>query len=413
MSNNIKNNNKVRFMKQLLLISFMILTVNILAAQDARDYLLKARALMERGHTEESVDLLSKAVSTINDSRLYVLRGDVHSDMGKYSEAISDYKSANEISQGSGEYGLARIYALKGDANTSLSHLEKNIGSSFKKLEKEIMLDPAFAAIENTPEWRLFWKKERYNIFERRLPELEYYISTGNKVEAKNISDELERDYPGDNSSRYSRALVDFLLQKYSDAIAILTSITSEDPKNEDYLRLMARIKMASGNAAGASDAYTSLINLGVADANLYVQRAKSYRKTGELDKALKDLSKYLELYPENKEALGLTGRIESESGDNLKALDYFNRNLKLHPNDAECYIDRANTYFNSRSWNYAISDYSMSLDLQPANADVWMNKGIALLNSGKTEDACHDFREALSLGNKKAAAYISRNCIK
>ena len=54
-----------------------------------------------------------------------------------------------------------------------------------------------------------------------------------------------------------------------------------------------------------------------------------------------------------------------------------------------------------------------MSLDLQPANADVWMNKGIALLNSGKTEDACHDFREALSLGNKKAAAYISRNCIK
>ena len=232
-------------------------------------------------------------------------------------------------------------------------------------------------------------------------------------MEAKNISDELERDYPGDNSSRYSRALVDFLLQKYSDAIAILTSITSEDPKNEDYLRLMARIKMASGNAAGASDAYTSLINLGVADANLYVQRAKSYRKTGELDKALKDLSKYLELYPENKEALGLTGRIESESGDNLKALDYFNRNLKLHPNDAECYIDRANTYFNSRSWNYAISDYSMSLDLQPANADVWMNKGIALLNSGKTEDACHDFREALSLGNKKAAAYISRNCIK
>ena len=117
MSNNIKNNNKVRFMKQLLLISFMILTVNILAAQDARDYLLKAKALMERGHTEESADLLSKAVSTINDSRLYVLRGDVHSDMGKYSEAISDYKSANEISQGSGEYGLARIYALKGDAN--------------------------------------------------------------------------------------------------------------------------------------------------------------------------------------------------------------------------------------------------------------------------------------------------------
>ena len=141
--------------------------------------------------------------------------------------------------------------------------------------------------------------------------------------------------------------------------------------------------------------------------------RADCYRKTGETDKALRDVRKYLEIYPENRSAISMAGKLESNSGDNLKALEYYSKNLKLHPNDPECYVDRANSYFISKTWDLAISDYSMSLDLKPTNSDVWLNKGIALLNSGKVEDACHDFRISFRQGNKRVADYISRNCIK
>ena len=119
--------------------------------------------------------------------------------------------------------------------------------------------------------------------------------------------------------------------------------------------RLLARSQTASGNPAGASDTYSQLFNSGVADAELLLLRAECYRKTGESDKALKDVEKYLDLYPENKTALSLAGKVQASSGDNIKALDYFSRNLKLHPNDPECYIDRANSYFVSRSWDWAI----------------------------------------------------------
>ena len=148
--------------------------------------------------------------------------------------------------------------------------------------------------------------------------------------------------------------------------------------------RLLARAQTLTGNPAGASDTYTQLLSSGVADAEILILRAECYRKTGENDKALKDIEKYLDLYPENKDALSLAGKIEAVSGDNLKALDYFSRNLKLHPNDPECYVDRANSYFVSRSWDWAIKDYSMSLDLSPANSDAWLNKGIALLNTAR-----------------------------
>ena len=96
---------------------------------------------------------------------------------GNYSEAINDYNEANRLIPFSGEYGLARIYALKGDAKTSLYHLEQNLSSSFRKSEKDIMLDPAFGSIENTPEWRQFWKKEWYTEIEKGISEIEYYLA--------------------------------------------------------------------------------------------------------------------------------------------------------------------------------------------------------------------------------------------
>ena len=43
----------------------------------------------------------------------------------------------------------------------------------------------AFRIIENRPEWRQFWKKEWYAALEKRISEIEYYISAGKIDEAK------------------------------------------------------------------------------------------------------------------------------------------------------------------------------------------------------------------------------------
>ena len=396
----------------LILFNALIFAVTVFSQQPV-DYLLRARALTDGGKAKDAIVLITEALSHLQDSRYYLMRAEAYLTLGDYSAAITDYQSANKISDGSGEYGLSRIYALKGDPKTSLYHLDLSMGTSYKRGEKEIMLDPAFSLIDNTPDWRQFWKKERYNVIEKKLPEIEYYISTGNREEANSLLSDLVNQYPDDNSTQYARALVDFSQKKFQESIVVLTKLLSNNTKNEAWLKLLAKSQAASGNMSGASVTYSQLIDLGIPDATLYLERAECFRKTGEYDKALKDLSFFIGLYPDNKSALSLTGKIESESGDNLKALDSFSKNLKLHPNDPQCYIDRANSYFVSRTWDYAIRDYSMALDIQPTDAEVWLNKGIALLNLGKTEDACHDFRKALSLGNKKATSYISRNCIK
>jgi tetratricopeptide (TPR) repeat protein len=390
-----------------------LLSVSILSGQQTVDYILKARALKESGNPDQAVELLNRALNETRSNLIYTERAEANILKGDYSGAIADFNEANKITSGSGEYGLSRIYALKGDVATALYHLELNLRSPDKRSEKEILLDPAFGLIDNRPEWRQFWKKEWYTLTEKSISEIEYYLSAGKIDQAKEVLSDLKKRNESDPGIIYGELLVSVASGNYSEALKIIPGLIITDQGNEKYLRILAKAQTGMSDPAGASSTYTQLLDAGTADAGLLLLRADCYQKTGETEKALSDITRYLGIYPQNRSALSLAGKIEAKSGDNLKALEYYSQNLKLHPNDPECYVDRANAYLISRSWDMAISDYSMSLDLKPGNSDAWLNKGIALLNSGRVDDACHDFRRSFSLGNKRVVDYISRNCIK
>jgi tetratricopeptide (TPR) repeat protein len=400
-------------MKKILLFILVFLNVLIANGQKPVDYLMKSKALMEVGKFSDAILLLSKDSENLREYPVLLMRAEAFMSDGNYSRAMNDFNTSNTIESLSGEYGLAQIYGLKGDASTAIYHLELSMKSSFKKSEKDIMLDPSFSFIEGRAEWRQFWKKEWYGTLERGIAEIEYDISAGNITEAKQIFSGLSGEYPDNNSIIYASALISFAEAKYGESVKSLTGLLAEEPGNEKFLRLLANTQEASGNQVGASSVYSKLLDLNIPDPELLILRAECYRKSGETGRAMEDINRYLDLYPGSKKALSFAGKTESADGDNIKALAFFSENLKLHPNDAECYIDRANAYFISKSWDWAVKDYSMSLDLQPGNSEAWLNKGIALLGTGKTDDACFDFRQSFNLGNKKATEYISRYCLK
>lgn len=400
-------------MKKTIILLAAFLFSGILLGQTPAEYIIRARALTKSGKAEEAVRLLSEAVRVHNESRLYCEKAEAEISAGDLSAAIADLNTANSIEQYSGEYGLAGVYARKGDAATSMYHLEISMKSQFRKSEKEIMLDPAFRKIENSPDWRKFWQKSWYPEIETRISEIEYYTSAGKIKDAQEILSEIRTQYQGNARLDYASALVSFSSGKYPEAIKSLLALLDSQPENEKYLLLLAIAQSGSSNYAGASETYSKLLNNGIPDAGLFLKRAECYIKTGEAERALADIEKYLTVFPDDKDALSLAGRIESATGDNLGALRYYTENVKKNPNDPRCYIERANAYMSSKSWEWAANDFSMSLDLDPANPEAWLNKGISLLNSGNKSGACHDFRQALKLGNKKATDYISKYCIR
>jgi tetratricopeptide (TPR) repeat protein len=400
-------------MKRILFFTLLLLASAGLQGQTKSDFLMKGKALVERGKPEEAISLLSAALESYPEKDVYLKRAEAFVARGDYSQAINDYNSANSVSPGSGEYGLARIYSMKGDAATAVYHLELCLASEYRRSEKEIMLDPVFSLVENRPEWRQLWKKEIYSNLEKGIAEIEYNLSTGNISDAKAVFTGLSGSYPGNDALACAGALINFNEKKYAEALKTLGGLSANAPGNDKFIKLLALAQEASGNPAEASSTYTQIIAAGTDEPELLLLRAESYRKTGETAKALGDVEKFLDLYPGDKKALSRAGKLSAASGDNLKALTYFSENLRLHPNDAECYIDRANSYFVSKSWDFAVKDYSMALDLQPGNPDAWLNMGIVRLSMGKKDDACFDFRKAFEQGNKKAAEYLSKNCIK
>jgi tetratricopeptide (TPR) repeat protein len=400
-------------MKKTLLLVMAFCFAGIISGQSSFEILLKARALSGTGEHSKAVEILSSALGEKKEGRLYLERAEAYLMEGDYSKAIGDYNSANSLTNHSGDYGLARIFAIKGDAVASLSHLEMNLLSSFRKSEKEVMLDPAFSIIENKPEWRQFWKRDWYSGLETGISEIEYYLSSGRRDEALEILSGLSGIYKDNEEVIYAGALINMAAGKPGEVIKTLAGILSADPGNEKYLRLLAKAQADASNPAGASVTYSKLIDQEIPDASLLLLRAECYRKTGETGRAMADIEKYLSFYSEDKSALSLAGKVKTAAGENLKAIEYFSENLKYHPGDPGCYLDRANSYLSMKSWQWAINDYSMSLDLDPSNSEAWLNKGIARLSTGKPEDACHDFRQSLKLGNKRATDYISRYCIK
>jgi tetratricopeptide (TPR) repeat protein len=402
----------MRLKDRIILILLFTFFGNTARAQGEVDLIFKATAMSESGKTGDAIGVLNSAIGTMATSRLYVQRGELHFSVNDLSSAIQDFNQGNRIDEHSGDFGLAKAYAVKGDASTSLYHLGMHLESVYKKSEKEIMLDPSFGKIENRPEWRQFWKKDWYNSAERNRSEIEFLTSGKRIDDSRGILAEMKRNYPESEETLYSEALINIASVKYNEAVAIAVKLTELNPSNAKYLRLLANGQEGQLNYAGASATYSKLLESGVADARILLSRAQCYRRTGETDKAKRDIERFLEYYPDDKSALSIAGKVEAESGDNLKALEYFSKNLKLHPNDADCYIDRANSYFASKSWKWAADDYSMSLDLNPDNPDVWLNRGISLLSAGNVKDACHDFKRSYSLGNQRASSYLSRNCI-
>ena len=124
-------------MKKTIIILAAFLFSEILCAQTPADYIIRARALTESGKAEEAVRLLSEAVRIHNDSRLYCEKAEAEIATGDLSAAIADFNTANSIEQYSGEYGLAGVYARKGDAATSMYHLEIFMKSPSEKVKRK------------------------------------------------------------------------------------------------------------------------------------------------------------------------------------------------------------------------------------------------------------------------------------
>lgn len=372
----------------------------------------KAAALIQQNQYNEAITCISENANAVADKAdLYYFRGIAYYHTGDMELALHDFEMVNITEKHKADIWIARIYGLQGDSKNTLNYLTALFASSYRINESLVKKDTAFDPIQSTDEWFEFWQEDRRTMPEKLQDEIDYYLSR----------------------------------QKIFEALEIINTALKYEPNNFDLYALRGHIYMEQGNVKGAIQDYNLAENSMKNSASLYDSRARAYVKNKnygkaiedyrkalrlepynfsnllglaesyagneQLDEATRSIEEYLVYFPENPEAIALSGDIQYQAGNYLAALKYYNINLRNTKDNPEYYKSRGKAYIATSMHKYALKDFSMALDLNPVDPELYLNAGIAQLKLGQKEKACSSWRKAATYGNKKALEYLIEYC--
>jgi tetratricopeptide (TPR) repeat protein len=141
-----------------------------------------------------------------------------------------------------------------------------------------------------------------------------------------------------------------------------------------------------------------ALIRVNDKSAEAYFNRAWLYQYKGDMQKALQDYSKAIELDKGMKDALYNRGVLSAGMKKLEEALKDFSEVIRLDPSAADAYCNRGNIHYRMGKLDLALADYSSGLKADPHEADLFYNRAIVYLAKGDKSSATEDLKNSARL---------------
>jgi tetratricopeptide (TPR) repeat protein len=130
----------------------------------------------------------------------------------------------------------------------------------------------------------------------------------------------------------------------------------------------------------------------------------------GDLDGAIADYSKAIELKP--NDALGYYNRgvARNAKGDRDGAIADYDKAIELNPKHAEAYYNRGNAKRDkTNGLDSAVMDFSKAIQLKPSFPEAYNNRGRTRALKGDVDEAVADFTKAIALNPDLKLASTNR----
>ena len=98
----------------------------------------------------------------------------------------------------------------------------------------------------------------------------------------------------------------------------------------------------------------------------------------------------------------------KGKSGDLQGAITDFNKAIEINPQDAYAYYNRGLAKSYLKDYQGAIADYNKAIEINPQDADAYTNRGSAKQALGDNQGACVDVKKAVSLGHQGTAQWLN-----
>ncbi len=132
----------------------------------------------------------------------------------------------------------------------------------------------------------------------------------------------------------------------------------------------------------------------------MLVNRGNAYSVLGQFEAAIRDLSDALAIGgPRAFEAWYGRGLARSGIGDLDKAIVDFDRALEIDGEAAPVFVARGNAFAAKGEYARAIEDYDSAIALDAGLADAWYARGTINNRLGNADQAIADFEQAMQIG--------------
>jgi tetratricopeptide (TPR) repeat protein len=144
-----------------------------------------------------------------------------------------------------------------------------------------------------------------------------------------------------------------------------------------------------------------------------YFDSALLKQKQGDLDGALADFTKVIELDPKSAPAYNSRGIVKQMRGDLDGAIADYTKAVGLDPKSAPAYNNRAVAKQTKGDLDGALADHTKVVELDPKNALAYNNRGLVKRATGDADGALADFTKAIELNPQNALAYANRAALR
>jgi tetratricopeptide (TPR) repeat protein/S1-C subfamily serine protease len=221
-----------------------------------------------------------------------------------------------------------------------------------------------------------------------------------------------------DNWDNYQRAISD-----YDQAIELAPDFAfAYESRAEAY--------SWSGNCQKAIADYTKLIEIEPNNKSYYSERAECYKQLNNLKKAQTDLKKAQEIeliesnrkQPQDKPINNPEGNfgffvyynkattyLNPSHLDYPKAIDNLNKSIELYPDYYEAYIKRGDSYNSLGDYQKAIENFNQAISLRPNAIEAYQGLGEAYEALKNDVQAIANFTKVIELNPRSYSGYSSR----
>ena len=186
-----------------------------------------------------------------------------------------------------------------------------------------------------------------------------------------------------------------------------------KQPDPAESFNLLGHVKRLQGDLDGALADFNKAVELKPDFAAAWNNRGLAKQTKGDWAGALADFSRAIEIKPELAAAYNNRGEVRRAKGDFNDALADFNKAIELKPDLPEAYNNRAQVKRARGDLDGSVVDFSKAIELKPDGAQIYNNRGEAKRAGGDINGALADYNKAIELKPDLAAAWNNRGVAK